>query len=244
MDRFERLPDMACEVTPELKQRIRDVNREAHALHLAVFPTVYVGAKVTDFEGNVLENKEYKANSYNRNYWNAVAYLLTGTFSSESSYGEGKINIKAASGTLIAFNSSSHIYVYPISATANFVFSFANSTNGLVVGTSNATESFDSYALGAEIADGTASGQMLRLSPVMSTTPSYNSTSKIYSSTLCRSFKNTSGGTISVNESGIRCTTNYSELMERTVFPSAIAVPNGSQIEITYTFEFVYPEPA
>jgi hypothetical protein len=117
---------------------------------------------------------------------------------------------------------------------------------GIFCGTGSVYETFDDYQLASKIASGTGTGQMTYMQPTTSG-GTYNSTTKKWSIAYSRICKNTSGNTIDVCETGLYgslASANYDCMFERNVFPSAISVPTGSQIEVTYTFEFVYPEPA
>jgi hypothetical protein len=246
MEKFERLPDMACEVTPELKQRIADVNREAHALHLAVFPTVYVGAKVTDFDGNVLMGKEYKANSFNRNFYNFLFSTLCGaSYTDTSSFAAGHINLRDIYGTIIASNNNYQFYGMGARNNSNGIpLVWVDVQYGIEIGSGTGIESFDDYKLINKIQDGTSAGRMTYLVGINGGAV-YDSEQKKWTITFYRICKNTSGGTVSVTESGLysKLEATSVSMWEHTVFPSAIEVPNGSQIEVTYTFEFTYPEP-
>lgn len=251
MSKFENLPNIAVPVTPELKQRIRDVNREAIALHTAVFPVVYVRAKVSDVDtGNVTSDSEYKANSFNRNFWNYITYILTGTYSDNSAYGEGYINLKNRLGGLEVFGGTYTSELRPLSSTSQnapigLMYSL-HEYNGISIGTGTDAEDFNGYNVTNLINHGTSSGQMSYQSPTHSSVVSYNSTTKIYSSDFFRTFKNLSGESISVTETMLYIygASVPKFIIERTLLPETKTVNNNQQIEVTYTFEFTFPEPA
>lgn len=244
MDRFEQLPNMACEVTPELKQRIADVNREAIALHIGCLPTVFVGAKVTDEFGNVTSDKMYKANSFNRNFYNYFCAWFMGITSDTAVFGEGYLNYKATTGTIYAADKG-YKYGFSSDQTPAGTPLLAAGTYGILCGIGNDAESFDGYKLSSIVTSGTTSGKMTYVTAVYES-GIYDSATKKWITIYSRIFKNTSGASIAVTETGLygKLDGSYVDMYERTLFPSAIEVPNGSQIEVTYTFEFVFPEPA
>ena len=252
--RFDPLPDLACEITPELDQRIKDVSREAHALHLAVMPALYVGAQVRDADGAVVEDRRYKANSFNRNFWNMLAIWLTGTqnFLSGDVHGEGKLTIRRATNSNVLTDLTAVTGGGVGMSAANgagifFIIRATDTVSGIVIGTSNAAENFNGIDLGAMITHGTGAGQMQIMAPTSSSNPNYSSADKTYENTFSRVFKNLSGTSMGVNEVGIRGTAGnqgWPVLYERTVFPAPLTVPNGSLIEVAYTIVFHYPEPS
>jgi hypothetical protein len=249
MNRFEPLPNMACEITPELEQRIKDVNNEAHALHLAVMPTLYVGAQVRDANGNITFDGKYKANSFNRNFYNFLVIFLIGTqnYSLSDEHGEGKVTIIGYNGAIHAANYAELTFGgikkgSAISASIALDLMTTNANRGILIGTSASAEDFNGFYLDARISNGTATGQMVHLIPTAdSVTPQYDPVNKTYSCTYYRIFKNQSGVEIIVRETGLY---GYDFLFERTVLPIPVSVPSGSLIEVSYKIVFHFPEPA
>lgn len=252
MKLYEPLPNIAMPVTPELAQRIKNANKEAHALHLAIMPALYVGVKVTDEHGNVSQEGRYKANSFTRNFWNFVGIFFTGTTASSSTHGTGNLSLKSTAGAVstgvtyntFKFGGAGNSDTAAASFTG-FGIRSTYTSSGIVVGTSSSPEDFDGYAMEAQISNGSGSGQLEHMAPTMgSTSPIYDSTEKNFSNSFSRIFKNNSGATIGVNEVGIIGHSNTTRfLFERTVLPETITIPTGSFLEVTYTLVFTYPEP-
>jgi len=130
--------------------------------------------------------------------------------------------------------------------TAGFGASSGVSTYGIVIGTGTTANSTSTYALASQIANGTGAGQMqYGAMSISSPTASGNT----ISFNLSRSFTNSSGGTINVNEIGIYAKnsfqtagttpttiTNYFDLA-RDVLASTQAIANGSSLSVTYTIQ-------
>jgi hypothetical protein len=252
MNRFEPLPNMACEITPELEQRIKDLSQEGTALHIGIMPAIYVEVKVFKKDGTVKTKKKYKANSLTRNFWNMMVMFLVGKHETSGTHGEGSLVIKRVSGANESSANSGAVFYgagyagdgYPnyFGIRGNNIY--ANSP-GIKIGTSDAAENFGDYNLGAAISHGTSTGQMSFMSP-STNEATYNAENKTWSKRFSRIFHNTSGAAIDVKECGIfgsNGTGGDLILQERTVFPSSETVDNNELIEITYTIVFHYPEP-
>lgn len=247
MDRFEQLPDRGIPVTPELKQRISDLNREANALHIGCLPTVYVRTRVTSECGKVLSDRECKANSFNRNFYNFMVGTMYGAGVTDyTTFGEGHINAKKTDAGLNGPDSNNEVYGLGGTSGYNGITIAYNSVSyGIFCGTGTDAESFDGYALSSIVHNGISSGQMTYMAPVKESA-TYNLETKKWTIVFSRIAKNTSGATIIITETGLytRLGSSGAHMIERTLLPSSDEVPNGSQDEIFYTFEMTMPEPA
>jgi hypothetical protein len=247
MERFERLPDMACKVTPELKKRIDNVNQDAIALHLAVFPTVYVRTKISDFNGNVASDDTYKANSFNRNFYNFLLGVFFGASITDNAvFGEGHLNYKDNSGVINSFSSNFSVHGFGGSSEMSGLSLLYTGLvySGISCGSGTDAENFNGYGLGSQIMNGTSSGRLQYMNTTFGGT-SYIPESKKWVFSYSRIFKNLSGASISVGETALYGMPDLSKYFyyERTLLPEIKTVANNQQIEITYTFEFTYPEP-
>ncbi|KKL92336.1 hypothetical protein LCGC14_1885690, partial [marine sediment metagenome] len=117
----------------------------------------------------------------------------------------------------------------------------ANNDYGTMVGTGNTAVSMLDNALAAKIAHGTSSGQMEHGAVSLAATADSSATES--SLVITRSFTNSSGGSISVAETGVQVLTRDSAaanqffLIIRDVLSSAVVVNNGQVITVTYTIK-------
>jgi len=111
-----------------------------------------------------------------------------------------------------------------------------NASVGIVIGTSNAANSPSTYALGGQIGNGTASGQMqYGVTSVTSLTTSGSTVSF----TTNRTFTNNSGASITVAEVGIYAYDGGLGYFAfaRDVLASAVTVANTTPITVYYTIQ-------
>ena len=111
--------------------------------------------------------------------------------------------------------------------------------NGIIVGTGTTAVAPTDYQLATRIADGITSGA-LEYFPCGGTTPTNSGTSGSF--TLERLFRNSSGGSITINEVGIYCIrTNVGTLdtrnfcIIRDIVSPGFAVANGEYMRVIYT---------
>lgn len=246
-----RLPDLAVELTPELEDRILELHKEASALHLGVLPVLYIETKITNLNGTIVEENKYKANSFNRNFYNFIAGVLTSsTFPDAVTFGAGKMNYKDITGTVRTSTSLQLIQSWGVASGSNvFVCGAAvgNHDFGIMVGSGNSAESFEGYDIQTKITHGVGAGNLqygATTSP--SAVATYNAPTKTWTQQLIRTFTNSSGGDVVVNETCL--ITNGSlggaikTMVERTVFPSTKTVGNGQVLTVTYAFALTFPE--
>lgn len=239
---YEPLPDMATDVTPELEQRIKNAVRENNALHMGSMPVVFV-----DLEVKGIEKRHYKANSWTRNFWNHLAFLMTGTFSPSTTFGKGYINKKSHTGVNAAFTISDTLnnVGYNSAGALSLMFISYAAIDGIMVGRGTATESFDGNYLSSVIGSGTGDGLFNRIAPTHSTSVVYNEDNKTYTGLFTRTFVNSGSINIDVTETALVSSVGSAAgyMLERTLLPEPITVPPGFQLKVNYTIEFHYPEP-
>lgn len=116
----------------------------------------------------------------------------------------------------------------------------AENTFGLMVGTGSTAVTMTDRALDTKIVHGTSSGQMEHGA---STHSAPQQSGDDASWTQTRVFTNSSGGSITVAETGIYCTTedtgntNREFLLVRDVLGSSVAVADNQSISVTYTIK-------
>lgn len=205
--------------------RAREIQDEAAALHIPV-PVLSWQFEVRDKAGNLTEKGIGKSNSYTRNALNWILRTAglcdIGIFYNVTIFGDGTATFKDSAGTITG-------------SYGDYVRYSSNANPTVIIGTSTASESLDSYALptGSEF---TASNT--------STSTSFNTTTRKAITTLSNTFYNGTGSSVDITESGVYVK-QYSAtyiLYIRDVF-DAIAVPDGSTIIWTYVTEIAYPNP-
>lgn len=110
------LPNMACEFTPELKQRLEKFEKERQELHIPALPNVFVSAKTEEVEPiaqgcelssdysknshlktkSLISEKHYKANSFTRHFEASLIQHICGGSNkwrvAESGYNLGRFS--------------------------------------------------------------------------------------------------------------------------------------------------------
>lgn len=109
-----------------------------------------------------------------------------------------------------------------------------NANGGIVVGTGNTAVALADYALATKIATGTGAGQLSYGSHTINAASGTTTITWV----VTRSFTNSSGGNITIAETGIQNDATYDVLIERTVLASTYTVNNGASCVVTYTFTF------
>lgn len=200
--------------------RARALQDEAAKLHIPV-PVLSYQYEIADADGNIEEKGIGKSNSYTRNALNMLAWhvgfcnynINTGAFA------DGSISMKDWEGKV-------WIKIPQRRETNPSV---------LVLGTSAAAESLDSYTL--------PSSELTSITSQISSV--FNSTTRKLITTHSRTYKNKTGSTINIVESGMCVEFMYAShyaLVIRDVF-APIPVEPGKSITWTYVTEVAYPEP-
>ncbi len=183
---------------------------------------------VQDRDGKIVSHEGRKSRSF-LNIWNRVvaAQLLGLTFPSSQM-------VTDINGNLWPLGCGINGWNFRMNGGAN------NQALGIVIGTSNTPVSISDYAMGAQIPQGTGTGQMDHLANVINASVVAGPNCDFF---MSRSFANNSGGLITVRESGIYI------MMERSLSPYTAAygcgvrdvfgtpqdVPDGGGITIEYT---------
>ena len=190
---------------------------------------------VRDADGRILDYREEEMHSFVSNFL-SLLYAL---------FGLGPQSAEDTSGTVISIGTGA--------AAAGAYFSImAGSgvdTYGIVVGSGSQTVSASVFKLAAQIPNGTGSGQLYYQAMQAGSLTVSGSTTTF---TFSRTFVNNSGATITVSEIGVILyvyewnmtvvstgstqTSDYF-LIIYDVPSSAISVPNGASVTITYTIE-------
>jgi len=228
------------------KINIKDTIKDALKLHNNI--DIRLTVTIKDKNGKIIKQHKQHSHSFLMNFAAMLATAMLNPFASIKNF----YYFKITAGTWYSIDTS---YAYQ-----NDLFTMLDSSNdssyGIVVGTGTATPTPNDFELENQIINGTGSGQLVygahSISPTPGTsalqagtstpssgvlTPSNNTTSF----SVSRTFQNQSGASITVSEVGIMSMTEeYSEvynpvLLIHDLLSSAITIPNGGVMGITYT---------
>lgn len=216
--------------TQEDREVFDRIDRDCLAMHVVPPPKTFLKLEVRDGAGELTDVYEDRAHSWVRNGYNIMAYRsCLGV--EYSGFGAGILTLKRINGTASVGN------------VVDAMIAIGNSgqpVDGIVVGTGTDAESFDSFAMGALVGNGSSAGQLAYSAGTL--TKAYDSGTKKWAFTLSRVFNNNSGSSIVVGEVGIGvAASGVSTLTCRDVLTEAKTVPNAGQLTVTYTIEMTFP---
>lgn len=173
--------------------------------------------EVRDQFGNTRYKERQEVNSWVK----AAAQLF------ESNAGQSSVTIKLINGSSAGGGPSATVKPFDvISGTAN---------SGILVGTGSTAVAADDFTLETEIADGTATGELVRTD---TTTISYElvlGTSTGYTHLMERTFTNSSGASITINEVGIVYKWGASSVLGvHDVLATGIVVLDNESVVVRY----------
>jgi hypothetical protein len=212
--------------------------------HLFVPPIVSIGYEVKDRNniGTIKSGKEF-SKSYVRNFYNWAVSQLAGahSYAGGGGYGAGKLTLKSTAGDVVY----SSDYLTCIYGKGDYIAAAEVATYGIVVGSADTAESFDSYFLGTQIAHGTGAGQLYynAQEAAIYTYDSENKKAKVRHSRL---FENNSGGSITIKEVAFchkyykPSAVNYMTI--RDLLQTPVVLSDGQSVRFYYEISFTYPE--
>lgn len=238
-------------VTQDDLKTIDRIRKDCGKLHILQPPTCFLSYELLDADGKQIESHNMLSKSWVRNFYNYIAANAMGVVSSAlpEPYGPGSLVIGGGPS-----NQSYIVYPSDPSGTSadtkpgriSGVLGAANvDSYGILVGSSDEAESFESIGLGSKILSGAVAG---KISYQQQENPSieYDPASKKYTTRHSRFFNNNSGSDIVIKEIGwsryLGWYLPYAVFIARDVLPSPITVPNAGQFKVTYTVEMVYPD--
>jgi hypothetical protein len=209
-------------------------------LDLAPKLKITVRMAVKEADGTIPYDKEEPAHSFTRNFWNNLFSWLANAGGTDATFASGHMSARATGG-------GTNYYANAFSTlTTGIIGIVSNSNYGIVVGRSNTAFSFEHIALQDQITHGTSSGQMSHQAQTVPT-PSWTVGTLTWLASHSRIFNNNSGGSISVNETGL-----YSHgtafggsndfMIERNVLGAPVTVNVGAQLTVTYNISVVFPQ--
>jgi len=231
------------------KINIKDKIQDALKLHNNI--DVKLTVTVKDKDGKIIKVHKQRSHSFVSNFLAILASSLSASqgYNPSTAYGYW---FRATTGTYVAINP----YGYYIDTIFNLNNSANNSAYGIVVGTGTATPTANDFVLENQIVNGTGSGQLTYGAHTISPSPQTISGGNIVTSSsapssglltpsgnttswqISRTFQNQSGASITVSEVGLYMQvagSGYYVMITHDLLSSAITIPNGGVMAITYT---------
>jgi len=199
-------------------------------------PQILWELEVKDKNGKLLNQKKAPA----RSWLKAFITMLKGEFATRHGIatGQGNVNVVDETGTSRGYphHSSASLSTYYMNLST--LGDAGDSSQGIIVGTSDTPNTLNTYALGGKIAHGTGSGQLVYGAESIEdvTNPSGND----LQFRITRTFTNNSGSTVTAKEVGLLIKkydtypASRSFLAARDVLPSPVDVPDGATLTIRY----------
>lgn len=176
-----------------------------------------------------------------RNFYNRLASLLIagGAYTSTSVFDDSNLSEKQTSGSFcskMCGNDSTYTYnFYPYWSSKICTLTNNNYSNGgLIFGSGDTPVSFDDYKLDSHL---TFTKNVVNYA---FDTPTYDETTRTWSSTWSGDIKNTSSNDIEIKEIGI--TAYPSTLLYREVLEEPFILQAGQTMNYKHTFKFTMPE--
>ncbi len=186
-----------------------------------------------------------------RNFYNMAfasgASLNTGLV---ATFGDGFLNTKDTSG---AINIGESSITFPVNddmqtfTGTNEGYTAASTADGtgILVGSDNTAVTFDDFAMGVLINHGAAGGE-LGYSITENVVGAWDGGTLVYSVTHARTFANTSGGNVTVRESGLVGRIAPGDGLDRSIMTlhdvfADVVVANGEDLRVVYVFNTTFP---
>ncbi len=190
-----------------------------------------------------VEGPRYLSNSYTRNLYNWMISQLTGALTDAGGavFEAGSLAMKdRLAATYSDANWPAHIAAFTsYRGTAGTV------TQGLVVGSGDAAESFDAHALDVQIANGTGANQLNYMAQG-NTSFAHDDLSDTFTISHHRNFERNGAASVFIKEIGfyfllVRPGGNKSYMILRDLVDPVIEVEDAFILRLTYDFTFAMP---
>lgn len=220
-------------------------------------PECFLEMEVRMPDGRVTHHHRQRSHSWTRNAYNHMASQLMAKNGDDTTFAAGKLSIKDTSevvkygelGIGVGAGTGGTPWVSMDTVVSDgYLAAAADDTSGIVVGSGAGAESFEDFALGTQIANGTGAGQLSH-GASEATTVAYVAGTKTLTATLIRYFNNNTGSSVDVNEVGIyavghtgaHSSAHAHWLQSRDKLSSTVTVANTGQLKVEYAVSLVYP---
>lgn len=196
----------------------------------------YWEIEVRDKHGKLLEARQFEARS-----WLAqMILMLKGQFATRygTTVGNGNVTVTDETGAGRSYPSASSSQYGTYYMNLSTLGDYGDVTQGIIVGSGNAPNTLNTYALQSKIAHGTGSGQLIYNAETVESV--INPSGMDLQFRITRTFTNNSGAVVTVAEIGILVRTldasisARSFLVVRDVLPSPSSIPDGATMTIRY----------
>jgi len=225
-----------------IKDTIKDTLRLKNNIDIRLTVTI------KDKNGKIIKQHKQHSHSFLMNFATIIAQEMLNSYGSSNNY----YNFRVTAGSWYSYNFTAS----NISNILTILDGANDSTYGIVVGTGTATPTPNDYNLQNQIINGTGSGQLSYGAHTFSPTPASGGiiaqtttptsgvltpSGNVTSFQVSRTFQNQSGASITVSEVGIITKALLSDtspnyiLLIHDLLSSAITIPNGGVMAITYT---------
>ena len=190
-----------------------------------------------------VEGLRYLSNSYTRNLYNWMISQLTGALTDAGGtvFEAGSLAMKDR----LAATYSDASYPAHISSFASYRGTAGTVTQGLVVGSGDAAESFEHHVLDALIANGTGANQLTYMAQG-NTSFGHDVPTDTFTISHHRNFERTGAASVFIKEIGFyfllaRPGLNKSYMILRDLVDPVIEVEDAFVLRLTYDFTFAMP---
>lgn len=195
----------------------------------------FINIKVTDKDGNLKDEINTRSHSWVRNAYNTFFCNFVGANQTITTvFGDGYLTFKDTSN-IIYGNIINYCSYW------GYFNNAGDNSRGIVVGSSDVAESFESYKLSCTITHGYTTGLLAYLASDIPTI-SYVSGTKTYNITADRYINNNSGGNVIVKEVGLIAYFYAKCLFSRDVLPAEVILEDADQLYASYTLSIQFPE--
>ena len=223
-------------ITEQEKRDIELIGRTAKKYHIMTPPVVFLELELKNRYGDIISSQTQLAKSWVRNAYNLLMQQVGfGEFLTDT-FGAGYLTLKDTGGGIRGIS-------WGLSFFVNADTGEGNTTLGIVVGSSDTAESFESYALGTIILHGETAGKLYY--SAQSKTKTYNAGTKKITVVHIRSVSG-NPTPITVKETGMYANTfstnGYFYVMAlRDVLTSPVTINDTETLTVTYKTEQTFP---
>lgn len=218
-----------------LKEELEHQEFERLSLKLGIpVPRVFIKLE-SEKGGRILERYQDRSRTWNRNFWNMVLCFIAYQPGVATNFGAGYLSFKDTTAAVASVGSN--LINIKVQGAVN------DGTYGIQVGRGVGAESFEGYALGTPVVNGTGTNQLV-YSAMGAGSQNYNAGTRVWTITLSRVMNNNSSGIIGLNEVALTYqfhTGSTYLMLNRDLLGSTFNVAIGAQLTVTYNITLTFP---
>lgn len=205
-------------------------------MSLASLPDLHIGLRLLDAKGRVVYQRREQGHSWTHNGWLRMLAALTDLRGDGQDYGVGHGAARALNGTV--YNQSGSTGARSASLYNQGLLAPESAGNyGILIGTGRQQFNLADYTLSAPVSH---SGTGMQHQAMLAPSAAFDAANQVWTVYLTRRFANQSGARMTIQEIGLawrgRLFSAQEDyfLLARDVLESAIDVPAGLTLEVTY----------